>query len=294
MSTLLMNTLKVMLCCAFSLFFQISLIFSQYAMEERYLEGMVNVERTSAGTLVIPHTLILGQSLYGISQFYDASLYDIMRFNPDLKIGEERTGTLIRVPIKKKHLITDLNDAYRYSLLEKVFYTVQKGDTPYGIAKRIFDIDVNEMLARNGITEKEVTAGSQLLVGWIPSVGLNYYGKPVKAKNVYYSPENEAFRSEFTSKGSGVSVKTIQEKGAAFWNKTAGEDFDYYVMHRKAPKNSIIEITNPDTGRTIYTKVIGKIPPKYPNKVIIVVSPKVAKEIGAINANFFVSLSYYK
>jgi len=263
-------------------------------MEERYLEGMVIVERTPAGTLVIPHTLIHGQSLYGISQFYDASLYDIMRFNPDLKIGEERTGTIIRVPIEKEHLITDLNDAYRYSLLEKVFYTVQQGDTPYGIAKRIFDIDVNEMLARNGITEKEVTAGSQLLVGWIPSVGLNYYGKPVKAKNVYYSPENEAFRSEFTSKGSGVSVKTIQEKGAAFWNKTAGEDFDYYVMHRKAPKNSIIEITNPDTGRTIYTKVIGKIPPKYPNKVIIVVSPKVAKEIGAINANFFVSLSYYK
>jgi len=289
-----MSTLKVMLCCAFSLFFQISLIFSQYSVEERYLEGMINVERTPAGTLVIPHMLTLGQSLYGISQFYDATLYDIKRYNPELKIGSERAGTVIRIPVKKENLITNLNDAYRYSLLEKVFYTVQKGDTPYGIAKRIFDIDLNEMLARNGITEKEVAVGSQLLVAWVPSVGLNYYGKPVKAKNVYYSPENEVFRSEFTSKGSTARIKTVQEKGAAFWNKSAGEDFDFYVMHRKAPKNSIIEITNPDTGRTIYTKVIGKIPPKYPNKVIIVVSPKVAKQLGAVNANFFVSLSYYK
>jgi len=290
----MMNTLKVMLCFAFSLLFQFSLLFSQHSMQERYLDGMVQVERTPAGTLVIPHTLSHGQSIYGISQFYDATLYDIKRFNPELQIGEERVGTVIRVPIKKDHLITDLNDAYRYSLLEKVFYQVQKGDTPYGIAKRIFDIDLNEMLSRNGITEKEVIAGSKLLVAWIPTIGLNYYSKPVKAKNVFYSPENEAFRSEFTSKGGASSVKMVKEKGAAFWNKSAGEDFDFYVMHRKAPKNSIIEITNPDTGRTIYTKVIGKIPPKYPNKVIIVVSPKVAKQIGAVNANFFVSLSYHK
>jgi len=290
----MMNTLKVMLCFTFSLFFHFSLLFSQYSADERYLDGVVNIERTPAGTLIIPHKLTPGQSLYGISQFYDASLYDIKRFNPGLKIGEERPGTLIIVPIKKENLIINLNDAYRYSFLEKVFYTVQKGDTPYGIAKRIFDIDLNEMLSRNGITEKEVTVGSQLLVAWIPSVGLNYYGKPVKAKNVYYSPENEAFRSEFTTKGSADTVKNVEEKGAAFWNKSAGEDFDFYVMHRKAPKNSIIEITNPDTGRTIYTKVIGKIPPKYPNKVIIVVSPKVAKQLGAVNANFFVSLSYHK
>ncbi len=288
-----MYTLKVMLSFAISLLFQASLLFSQDMFEERYLQDIVNVEKTPAGRLYIPHKLSHGQSLYGISQFYHATLYDIKRLNPDLKVGEETIGDMIRIPINQSQLIMDLSQASRYALLEKVFYTVQKGDTPYGIANRAFKMSLETLYIRNGITENDIVVGKQLHIGWIPSVGLNYFAKPIKAKAVYYSPENEAFRNEFTSKGIGQGKK-VEEKGAAYWNKSAGEDFEYYVMHRKAPKNSIIEITNPDTGRTIYTKVLGKIPPKYPNKVIIVVSPKVAKQLGGVNANFFVSLNYYK
>jgi len=288
-----MRTLKVMLSTAISLLFLTSLLFSQDIVEERYLKGMVNVDRTPAGTIFVQHVLAEGQSLYGVSQFFDVPLYDIKRFNPEMVLGEETIGSNIKIPIDKEHIISDLNQAGRYALLEKIFYTVKNGDTPYGIANRTFDIGLDKLLELNGIEEKDFTVGRFLHVGWIPSVGLNHFGKPVKAKAVYYSPENEDFRNEFTSKGA-ASVELVEERGAAFWNKSAGEDFDYYVMHRKAPKNTMIEITNPDTGRKIYTKVLGKIPPKYPNKVIIVVSPKVAKELGGVNANFFVSLSYHK
>ncbi len=285
--------LKVMLSTTISLLFLTSLLFSQNMMEDRYLQGMVNVDRTPAGTIFIQHIIGEGQSLYGISQFFDVPLYDIKRFNPDMILGEETVGMELKIPIDKKHLIQDLSKANRYAMLEKVFYTVKKGDTPYGIAKRAFSMKLEKLLELNGIEEADITVGRFLHVGWIPSVGLNHFGKPVKAKAVYYSRHNEAFRNEFTAKGAN-SKELIEERGAAYWNKSAGEDFDYYVMHRNAPKNTMIEITNPDTGRKIYTKVLGKIPPKYPNKVIIVVSPKVAKELGGVNANFFVSLSYHK
>lgn len=289
-----MRNLKIVLCFAFSLLFLRSLVFSQDMHREKYLIDVFCVEQTPSGSLYVSHTISEGQSLYGLSQFYHASLYDIKRINPELNLTKAFIGSKVKIPINKSHLITDLNQATRYALLEKMYYKVQKGDTPYGIAKRTFSIDVATLLNQNGISEDDIKEGTVLHIGWIPSVGLNHFSKPVKAKNVHYIPENESIRTEFASKGLSTSTDFVTEKGAAFWNKSAGEDFDYFVMHRTAPKNSIIEITNPDTGRTIYTKVLGRIPPKYPNKVIIVVSPKVAKQLGAINANFFVSLRFNK
>lgn len=287
-----MDSPKVMLSVVISLFFTTSFLFSQYAEQTSFLQSMVELDKTPAGTLIVKHRLGEGQSLYSISQFYDAALYDIKRFNPDLVVGEEYVGIEINVPVDEKHIILDLNQAGQYQVLVQVFYKVQKKDTPYGIAKRKFKIDLQTLLDRNGTTAEQIKTGQYLHIGWIPSVGINHYSKPVKAKKVYYSAENEALRNEFVEKG-GDSRKLKQEKGAAYWVKGAAEDSSFYVMHRDAPKNTVIEITNPDTGRKIYSKVIAKIPSKYPNKVIIVVSPKVAKQLGAVNANFFVSLSYY-
>lgn len=288
-----MDKLKVRLSGVLILFFSTSLLFSQNYMEQSFLQTMVQVEKSPAGTTFVKHILGEGQSLYSISQFYDAALYDIKRFNPNLVVGNEFTGMQINVPIDDKHLIKELNQAGNYQLLEQIYYQVKKEDTVYGIAKRKFDLSVETLLNRNGVTAEQVKQGQFLFIGWIPSVGLNHYGKPVKEKKVFYSTENEPFRTEFVEKG-GSAKRFVEERGAAFWDKNAGDDYDFYVMHRKAPKNTIIEITNPDTGRKIYTKVLAKIPPKYPNKVKIVVSPKVAKYLGAVNANFFVSLGYYK
>ena len=285
--------IKVLLSGVITLFFATSLLFSQNSIETYFLQDLVEVDKSPGGTMFVKHILREGQSLYSISQFYDAPLYDIKRFNPDLVVGNEYDGLVINVPIEQKRLIVDLSQTTTSQYLQKVYYTIQAKDTPYGIAKRKFDMGLEALVALNGSQAENLEIGKYLHVGWIPAEGLNYYGKPVKAKAVFYSQENEAFRSEFVEKG-GAIKKKIEQRGAAFWDKSAGEDFDFYVMHRKAPKNTIIEITNPDTGRKIYTKVLGKIPPKYPNKVIIVVSPKVAKQLGGVNANFFVSLSYYK
>ena len=288
-----MGKLKVTLSSVIILFFSTSFLFSQNYPQSSFLQTRVEVDFTSAGTMYVKHIIGEEQSLYSLSQFYDASLYDIKRFNPKLVVGEEHIGMEVKIPIDEKHLIKDLNQAGNYQVLEQVYYQVQKKDTPYGIAKRRIKIDLETLLQRNNITAEQVKKGQYLHVGWIPNVGLNHFAKPVSAKKVFYSAENGDFRSEFVEKG-GETKKYIEQKGAAFWDKKAKDDSNFYVMHRTAPKNTIIEITNPDTGRKIYTKVLGKVPSKYPNKVIIVVSPKVAKQLGAVNANFFVSLSYYK
>jgi len=288
-----MRTLKVLLCTTISLLYSFNFIFSQNTMEDKYLQGMVQVDKSPSGTIFVKHIYSDGQSLYGISQFYDVPLYDIRRYNSDLVIGMEYPGLEILIPIDEKNIIKDLNQAGSYRMLEKLFYQVKKGDTPFGIAQRTFNMDVGTLLALNQMSTANMIVGQYLQIGWIPAVGLNYFGKPVKAKAAYYSPENEVFRMEYLAK-EGLGYKNVEERGAAVWNKAAGEDYDFYVMHKNAPKNTLIAITNPDTGRTIYTKVLGRIPPKYPNKVKILVSPKVAKQLGAVNAKFFVSLSYHK
>ena len=69
---------------------------------------------------------------------------------------------------------------------------------------------------------------------------------------------------------------------------------DLYALHREAPVNSIISVTNPMTSRTAYVKVLGKIPDFYEENVVIVLSPAVANMLGALDPNFFVQVQYFK
>ena len=58
---------------------------------------------------------------------------------------------------------------------------------------------------------------------------------------------------------------------------------------------TIIEVLNPMTNRTVYVKVIGKIPDTaYRDEVAVILSPLAAKLLGAIDPRFFVKVKYHR
>lgn len=56
--------------------------------------------------------------------------------------------------------------------------------------------------------------------------------------------------------------------------------------------NSMIEITNPVKSRTVYAKVIGRIPRTYPNNCEVVITGNVARDLCLANKRFFSQLRY--
>lgn len=84
-----------------------------------------------------------------------------------------------------------------------------------------------------------------------------------------------------------------QQKGIAIWNQSSTDSNNMFALHATAKVGTMIEITNPMMGKTIQAKVIGNIPPKtYTDDVAIVVSPKVAEMLGAMDRRFTVKLKY--
>lgn len=88
---------------------------------------------------------------------------------------------------------------------------------------------------------------------------------------------------------------TYERKVTAIWNKDKKDKTNLYALHSSAKINSYIEIFNPMLNRVILAKVVGNIPPNtYPREVELIVSPKVAKSLGAIDKKFLVKIKYIK
>ncbi len=88
--------------------------------------------------------------------------------------------------------------------------------------------------------------------------------------------------------------RMVTQNGVAQWSKNGTVTTeDLYVLHPSAPINSVVELSNPMTHRTIYAKVLSNMPPKlYADDVTVVVSPGVANLLGAIDGRFYVKLRF--
>ncbi len=58
----------------------------------------------------------------------------------------------------------------------------------------------------------------------------------------------------------GNDIYIVTEKGTAAFFNGKGSNGYYYALHNIAPRGTILKIHNPGTSRTVYAKVIGKVP----------------------------------
>jgi hypothetical protein len=86
----------------------------------------------------------------------------------------------------------------------------------------------------------------------------------------------------------------IERQGVCFWQKNSKEKGDLYALHRDAAIGTIISVTNPMSNRTVYAKVIARVPEGYERNIEIILSPEAARKIGALDPKFFVKVKYIK
>ena len=90
-------------------------------------------------------------------------------------------------------------------------------------------------------------------------------------------------------------MELIDTKQVAQWNKNIADNGELYVLHNTAAIDTYMELYNDLVKRSVRAKVIGKIPfGAYTNDVKLIVSPRAAAALGALNERFRVQVKYYK
>jgi len=105
------------------------------------------------------YTVKFGDNINSILSKYGITMDDLVKLNGIIDLNDLKEGMQIIVPNVED------NNIYQY-------YTVEKGDTIYGIAKR-FDIDSNLLTKINGLEDNDYIYPNQTLI--VPKDGVDIY-----------------------------------------------------------------------------------------------------------------------
>lgn len=237
---------------------------------------------------VFEHHIAPKQTLFSLAAFYGLTLNELYFYNPGLKNLDYNIGDPINIPIPNRAIKRFKPVVYLDTEHIPVYYVVQRGDNLFHISKRLFNLPVDLLMARNNLYEKTIYSGQKIMVGWMSVNGIpdslrQFHGHPLWKKSIDFAKLYQF---------SLPTQKETLKNGAAVWDKNVKSGMELFALHRKAKTGSIVAVTNPMKKRTVYAKVVGKIPRTMDPNVEIVISPTVAKMLGAIDEKFYVKVRY--
>ncbi|NNF34831.1 MAG: LysM peptidoglycan-binding domain-containing protein [Saprospiraceae bacterium] len=254
--------------------------------------------------LVYNHTFQKGNTVYSLSRYFQISIDDILKLNKLQSVTSIGLGQTVTVPFDAKLIFKGENlDNIKYGIYIPVYYEVQAKDNLFRICKYFFDQSIESMMKRNDLKDFNLALGQRLLVGWLPIDSDKEVIKPKEIGSVNSHIEisdtiglyikNELFNPDIEEQKD--KRKLVKSKGIAIWDKYSNDQNNMFALHSEAMANSIIEIYNPLLNRTAFATVVGGIPTKaYPEDVSLIISPKVAKALGALDSRFLVEVKFYQ
>ena len=257
----------------------------------RYLtpRDTVYLEMNRFEEKLFAHRLAPGQTLGKLANFYGIPVDDIFFYNPDLSVADLVEGYPVKVPIPNRAIHRYRPADYSRWRYVPICYLPRRQDNLYRISRDYFKMPMDTLLRRNVLTSADrLRVGAPLLVGWMKTSGIRANGEA--SSNPIIRKSNQ-LRQQYASQRYGREIKT--ERGASTWTQGGRGGNDLVVLHRKAAINSVIRIHHPMFNRTLYAKVIGRIPPSTDPEVHVMVSPWLARALGVRDLRFFSIVDYY-
>ena len=220
---------------------------------------------------------------------------------PHLPIGFPQSAEVTEISFTQRPWST-LPDSNKTKTQEEIRHQVKKGETLFSIS-RMYGISISEIKRLNGILNEGITEGRVLIIrrapidsqGSVDSIGQ----KPTVAdssilQNDIYRQTNPTKRVQtIRPKDGEKSYMQIIETGLA----TRVEDSQwapghYYCMHKTAPIGTIIKLTDNETSKSVYLKVMGNMSVSEPSSLILRISSFAANKLGLPDKPFTVEISY--
>lgn len=235
---------------------------------------------------IYEHKITKGQTLYSLARFFGLNEEELYPYNPNLKSNVVSIGQVVRIPLPNASIKRFKGENFKRWKYAPIVFKVKKGDNLYKIAKTLFHMPVDSVVKWNNLPNQTIAPGQYLHVGWMSLGGVPDTIRSIRKGTVDVKKQQLVTNFEKQS-------NSKEQRGAAFWQKNGNANTDYYCLHRTAKIGSTIAITNGMNFKTVYAKVIGKIPQNAQgNEVILIVAPSVAKQLAAKDERFFVKIKY--
>jgi hypothetical protein len=192
------------------------------------------------------------------------------------------------------------------SASEPVYHTVKKGETLFRISKK-YHVTPGEIVKWNKLSGNNIGAGQKLVVGYlkkkkedsgtdkkskqpliIKHPPRNIKAKPLPPEKIVSPKVNYEKKPVWNDS----LMKDISEEGLASWIDDNSEG-KYYALHRTASVGTIIRVTNKENQKSVYVKVLGKIPAKEElNAILIQISKAASEKLEVTESRFNATLNY--
>jgi LysM repeat protein len=246
--------------------------------------------------IVLQHKVKKGHTLYSIKRFYGVAINDLYKCNPEIQEKGLKQNQLLKIQITGRAIKRSQGRGFVDSNFINIYYRVKPKETFYGISKTNFNIPLDILQRRNKLSDLNLKVGQVLHIGWIAKTGIPDTLHRFTGLTGVLGAENNKLRKKYELDMMNGREELSQE-GKACWPKDQGlgQDNTLYVLHSKAPVGSILRIENPMSERSLYAKVIGKIPDtSFARGSIVMLSPTVAYALGVLDATVYVKVYYLK
>nr|MBC7611553.1 LysM peptidoglycan-binding domain-containing protein [Pseudopedobacter sp.] len=285
-------------------------IFSSFSAFSLTLRDSIGVENLN-GKKVIIHKIESKETYYSLGRKYRISPQAIMAFNKSQAL---QPGEIIKIPTQQNFTSPPTSFS---SIPEKTkapktkIHKVKAGETLYAIADQ-YNMRVDDLKLLNNLNSNSIGVGEQLKVIESDEVSLNSTltknkdnqtvekpnptdidSKNILNKKIKYIDSTDS-QSQVEIPKNRYGITEVNEKGVAVWiddnNLDATKSF---ALHRSAPVGTIMKITNPMTGRSVFAKVVGRFTENETTKdVIVVVTKATADAIGTLDKRFLVNITF--
>lgn len=238
------------------------------------------------GEKIFEHRIEPKQTLYSLGRFYGLNEEELYPYNQGLKSNIVGIGHIVRVPIPNAAIKRFQGSDFKKWDYAPIMFKVKRGDNLFNIARRMFHMPVDSVMKWNNLSNANIHPGQMLQIGWMSLEGVSDEVRNARRGSL-------DVRSKMLNAYFEKQKKSVEERGAACWNAKGNSKTDLYCLHRIAKVGSIVGVTSTMSNRTIYAKVIGKIPEyAYGSETVVIVAPSVAKLLGAKDEKFFVKIRY--
>nr|MBS0037336.1 LysM peptidoglycan-binding domain-containing protein [Saprospiraceae bacterium] len=246
-------------------------------------------------TIITTHTIQSGETLYSISRNYNLSVEELSEANSSIDFSALRVGSQLNIPLSDQKISpTKPSGDYAGLNLEII-----PGQTLFAISQAS-GLSIDEIQNLNDLEGTELSLGRAIQLGYYSFAAQNTrsgieteVALEKKPSNQIEEKHREILPLDNKEDKKEVELTFHHDRGVAVWNEEWKSTSGFYVLHRSAPINSIIEIENPMFNRRAFGKVSGRIPASlYSSDVILIVSDGLARHLGVIDPRFFVKVRY--